>query len=208
MKLYLLPPSEGKQPWWAQNPMHRFFQLPIPTSLAKKATQKDLKCSGKRYEEAILLNKQLLHAPVMPAMQRYTGVLYTALCYATMTTQQQQWIDTHVLIISGMFGLVHPTDTIPNYKLPIETIWIRLYWYPRLTHTLLTYLQEHHITEIVDLLPWAYQRVIDWKLIEQAGIIHTIPTLTNDKKATHILKLLRWRWLRQQCLHIVQDNFS
>jgi cytoplasmic iron level regulating protein YaaA (DUF328/UPF0246 family) len=113
-----------------------------------------------------------------------------------------------VLIISGMFGLVHPTDMLPNYKLPIETAWIRAYWYPHLTHTLLTYIQEQQITEIVDLLPWAYQRVIDWRLIKQAGIIRTIPTLTDDRKATHIMKLLRWRWLREQCLYATQDNFS
>jgi hypothetical protein len=59
--------------------MHRYFQLPIPTALAKKATTKDLKCSGKRYEEALQLNTQLMNSPVMAAMERYTGVLYTAL---------------------------------------------------------------------------------------------------------------------------------
>lgn len=80
--------------------MSRFFDLPVPHEIVKNATPKDLKCTGKRYEEAMLLNQTIASSLVLPAMQRYTGVLYTALGYATMTSEQQQWIDKHVLILS------------------------------------------------------------------------------------------------------------
>ncbi|MBP6257346.1 peroxide stress protein YaaA [Patescibacteria group bacterium] len=80
--------------------MSRFFDLPVPYEILKNATAKDLKCTGKRYEEAMMVNQTIASSSVLPAMQRYTGVLYGALGYATMTAKQQQWIDEHVLILS------------------------------------------------------------------------------------------------------------
>lgn len=203
MKLYLLPPSEGKAAGWIDASMRHFFDLPIPYEMLKHATPKDLKCTGKRYEEAMLLNQTIEMSPVMPAIQRYTGVLYNALGYETLTTEQQYWIDEHVLIVSWLFGLLKPTDLIPNYKLPIESKWLRAYRLNQCTDTLLAYCQQNNVDEIVDLLPGSYQRMIDWKTIHKASIQHTIPDLSFAWTVTHMIKATRWAWLREQCVTII-----
>jgi cytoplasmic iron level regulating protein YaaA (DUF328/UPF0246 family) len=201
MKLYLLPPSEGKAPGWIDASMSRFFDLPVPYEILENATAKDLKCTGKRFEEAMMLNKSIDTSPVLPAMQRYTGVLYTAFGYATMTTEQQHWIDEHALILSWLFGLVKPTDLIANYKLPIETKWLRAYRLTHCTDVLIAYCQKNRVDEILDLLPWSYQRMIDRKMIQKAEIVHSIPDLSFAGKVTHMIKAIRWAWLREQCIH-------
>lgn len=201
MKLYLLPPAEGKKLWWVDEPMSRTFGFPLPLDIAGNATQKDLKCTWKRYEEARHMNQEVAWSPVMYAIERYTGVLYSALGYQSLQKNEQQRVANNVLIVSWMFWLLHPEDSIPNYKLPIWTSWLRAYWYPHLTAALITYMQENNITEIVDLLSWVYQRMIDRKTIHDIGIWHTIPHLTGVGTMTHSMKVLRGRWLREECLH-------
>lgn len=202
MKLYLLPPSEGKAWGWIDASMSCFFDLPVPYEVVKNATSKDLKCTGKRYEEAMMVNQTIASSPVFPAMQRYTGVLYNALGYATMTSEQQQWIDEHVLILSWMFWLVKPTDLIPNYKLPIETKWLRAYRLTQCTDALIAYCQKNEVDEIIDLLPGSYQRMIDWKTIHKSSIKHTIPDFSFAWKVTHMIKATRWAWLREESMRI------
>ena len=57
----------------------------------------------------------------MPAIQRYTGVMYKALAYHNFEEKQKKIFDSAVLIVSGMYGLMRPRDQIANYKLPIGT---------------------------------------------------------------------------------------
>ncbi len=70
--IYLLPPSEGKnakphpQPLSYQERGERLsFSFEKPRNIATHATQKDLKCQGKRYEEGIELNTSLCHSELV-----------------------------------------------------------------------------------------------------------------------------------------------
>jgi len=53
----------------------------------------------------------------MPALERYTGVLYEALDAPALTPQSRVFAGTHVLIHSALFGLVSASDLIPAYRL-------------------------------------------------------------------------------------------
>ncbi len=88
--IYLLPPSEGKNakphpqslPASAGRGENLSFSLKKPCEIAVNATQKDLKCQGSRYEEGIELNTSLCantQTEVLPAISRYSGVMYTAI---------------------------------------------------------------------------------------------------------------------------------
>lgn len=188
--------------------MLRTFVFSLPVDIACNATQKDLKCTGKRYEEARKMNMEVMKWPVMHAIERYTGVLYSSLGYQSLQKNEQQRVADKVLIVSWMFWLLHLEDCIPNYKLPIETLWVRNYWYPHVTTALITYMQENKFTEIVDLMSWVYQRMFNRKDIHHAGIVHTIPQFTLAGKTTHNMKVLRGKWLREQCLHESRTYFS
>ncbi len=62
-------------------------------------------------------NRELLTSPVLPALERYTGVLYDGLDAATLTLAQRAFAARHVAIGSALFGLLRADDPIPAYRL-------------------------------------------------------------------------------------------
>ena len=66
-------------------------------------------------------NARVLTAPTMPAVDRYTGVLYDALGAASLDSTARTWIGRHVLIHSAPLGPVGALDRIPTYRLGAAT---------------------------------------------------------------------------------------
>jgi cytoplasmic iron level regulating protein YaaA (DUF328/UPF0246 family) len=61
-------------------------------------------------------NRELLSAPADVAAEVYTGVLYDALGLPDL---HRRGITTdHVLIFSGLWGVLRPSDRIPHYRCP------------------------------------------------------------------------------------------
>lgn len=56
-------------------------------------------------------------APTMKAIERYDGVAYDYLAYATLSPLEQAYIDRNVIIFSNLFGPIGAGDCIPDYKL-------------------------------------------------------------------------------------------
>ena len=87
-------------------------------------------------------NKLLRQAPAGPAADVYTGVLYDALDLPTL--RQRGLILDHVLIFSGLWGVLRPGDRIPHYrcsagvKLPavgsVSTAWRKALREPLAAH--------------------------------------------------------------------------
>lgn len=70
--------------------------------------------------EARTANLTLATSPVLPAIERYTGVLYDHLGAASLDDAARARLDEEVVIVSGLWGLVRPTDPLPDYKLKID----------------------------------------------------------------------------------------
>jgi len=85
--IYLLPPSEGKNSGGSGRDEKVSFRFKKPLDIAKNATEKDLKCSGKRYEEGIELNSNIESSLKIAAIERYSGVMYNAIDYLGMNSQ-------------------------------------------------------------------------------------------------------------------------
>jgi cytoplasmic iron level regulating protein YaaA (DUF328/UPF0246 family) len=103
--LILLPPSEGKN-------------QPISKSrvnLDKLVFAKELIAIRGR-----LLKKTLASAPAARAMDVYTGVLYQALDWNSLTPAARARGEKSVLVVSAIFGVLRPSDLIPNYKAKIK----------------------------------------------------------------------------------------
>ncbi len=62
-------------------------------------------------------NRAITISAVMPALERYTGVLYEALDGATLTADAIEFARGRVAIHSALFGLVAAHDLIPAYRL-------------------------------------------------------------------------------------------
>jgi len=131
LPLILLPPSEGKAqggdgPPWIPGSMsidldeHRAAAL---IALAKAmrgsgaARAKLLDVKGHTLQSATAANRGARISPTRPAIERYTGVLYDALDHGSLTAPQRRRLDESVVIFSGLWGLVAPSDPIPDYKL-------------------------------------------------------------------------------------------
>lgn len=122
--LILLPPSETKTPGGTGKPLElaslSFPELnPARDSILADLTRLEpdqalpvLGISEKLRSEAVA-NTALLTAPTMPAVFRYSGVLYDAL---SATTLPRDAID-RLAIGSALFGVVHAWDEIPHYRL-------------------------------------------------------------------------------------------
>jgi cytoplasmic iron level regulating protein YaaA (DUF328/UPF0246 family) len=62
-------------------------------------------------------NAALWTAPTLPALDRYTGVLYDALSVGTMTAARRARADARLAVGSALFGLLRGSDRVPAYRL-------------------------------------------------------------------------------------------
>ena len=118
--LIVLPPSETKAPGGTDASMSLSFPSldAVRTSLIDVLTATDvdiqmreLKVSaGKRAEAEE--NLALRAAPVMPAIQRYTGVLYDALDAPSLPDEAL----ARLAVGSALFGVARAGDLIPRYR--------------------------------------------------------------------------------------------
>ena len=129
--IVLIPPSETKaeggdgvlDPAALGFPSLRGRRRTAQASL-KRVPLKDapgvLKLGARNAHEA-RWNRELTTGPVLPAIERYTGVLYDGLGAATLPPQARGWVDGHVVIASALFGLLRAGDRIPLYRLSGST---------------------------------------------------------------------------------------
>lgn len=131
---FLLPPSETKRSGGDGAPLdvtalslpelqkHRSAVVDALVALAsdEEAAARVLKLSVRQRGD-IEHNRSLRTAPTMPAVDRYTGVLFDALDAASLATASRRWLGAHVWIHSAPFGPVGALDGIPAYRLAAGT---------------------------------------------------------------------------------------
>ena len=87
---------------------------------------------GPRQASEVDRNRGLLEAPTMPAIDRYTGVLYDALDAATLDADARAFAHRTVVVHSALFGLVRALDPIPAYRLShdsrVPDVRLRRFW--------------------------------------------------------------------------------
>lgn len=186
----LLPPSEGKAPggdgpgWTAgtmvDRRLDRHRRTVLRVARASGATPR--------------------RAPTLPAMERYTGVLYGELQWATLGPAARRRGEQQVRTVSGLWGLVAPADPIPPYRLKMSASLAGLgrlatWWRPRLA-PVLAELTEGRI--VWDLLPIEHEAAVDWPGCTPARRV-TVRFLDGDGRiVSHWNKLLKGslvRWL-------------
>ncbi|MCW2961792.1 MAG: hypothetical protein JWM25_1896 [Thermoleophilia bacterium] len=170
--LILLPPSETKADGGAGAPLDldalgwqelsapraRVTKALVQLAARPKAASKALGLGPTQADE-LERNVQLLDAPTMPAIERYTGVLYDSLDIGSLEGDEGERARRRIAISSALFGLVRATDPIPAYRLSGGTKLPRIgglapVWKPRLV-PLLEQVAAREL--VVDLRSGAYQ---------------------------------------------------
>jgi cytoplasmic iron level regulating protein YaaA (DUF328/UPF0246 family) len=126
--LLLLPPSEGKAPGGTGRPLD-LPGLSFPGLTAARERVLDALVAAATTDPAGL--QKALGAPdgevekdaalrtsrTLPALRRYTGIVYEQLGYETLSSAGRRRANASVVVASALFGLVRPTDRIPAYRL-------------------------------------------------------------------------------------------
>ncbi|MFE3179030.1 peroxide stress protein YaaA [Amycolatopsis sp. NPDC059090] len=128
--LVLLPPSETKADGGKGAPLDldalSFPELnPVRAKLADALVElaADVPASlaalgiSARQADEVTRNAQLWTSPTMPALSRYTGVLYDALDVKSFTRAGLAKAQQRLAVTSSLFGVVAATDPIPAYRL-------------------------------------------------------------------------------------------
>lgn len=125
--IFLLPPSESKQAGGSSSQLDLSFssldqtrssiqKALIEVSKNPKAAALALKIGPKKLGE-LQVNLDLAKPKTLPAIYRYTGVLYDAVKINDLTKSQLSRVGKTVFIQSSLFGLISALDEIPNYRL-------------------------------------------------------------------------------------------
>lgn len=77
-------------------------------------------------------NRALRRSPLMPAIERYTGVLYDALAVESLDAESRAFAAKHLVIHSALFGLLRADDPVPAYRLSHDSrlpgLSLRRHW--------------------------------------------------------------------------------
>src|SRR3954447_1760239 len=130
MVLVLLPPSETKHPggdgpplalgtlsFPALDPLRKELLDELVELAADVAACRAALGLSPRQDEEVARNAALWTSPTLPALRRYTGVLYDALDARSLRGAAAARARSRLVIGSALFGLVRATDPVPAYRL-------------------------------------------------------------------------------------------
>lgn len=130
-QLILIPPSEGKAtggtgaPWepgsMAVDLDDRRVEViaALRRAMRGRVAERErlLGVGGSTLAAATRADREVRASPTLPAIERYTGVLYGELDAGGLPAAARRRLDAGVLVVSGLWGLVAPQDPLPEYRL-------------------------------------------------------------------------------------------
>lgn len=202
----LLAPSETKKTGGERSfdPSTLLFEALLPyrtkllhtyTNVLQKGDIPTLsKMFGLKKEADILAHKKdIIHELTMKAIQRYTGVAFDYLGYEALDDKTQQYIDSHVILFSNLFGPIRASDLIPEYKLKqgeaVGDIKTEKFYNEHAAQLMEAYLAED---EILDLRAGFYD-----KFYKPTKPYTTLKFIKEGKVVSHWAKAYRGIVLRE-----------
>ncbi|GAA4662071.1 peroxide stress protein YaaA [Amycolatopsis dongchuanensis] len=199
--LVLLPPSETKAPggdgpplqldelsYPELNPVRRKLADALVDLAADVPASLDALGLSPRQEDEVARNAALWSSPTLPALERYTGVLYDALDIGGFTKAQLAKAQRRLAVASALFGIARGDDRIPAYRLSGGTSLpslgaLRTLWRPAL-EPVLAGLDEL----VVDLRSGAYAA-----LARIPGAVSVRVMTSSGKTISHFNKAYKGR---------------
>ncbi len=133
--LILLPPSETKRDGGIPGSVLDLDALSFPSLTKPRRTAlaelRKLSSSvavatkalglGPKQRFELDRNRVIRSSPMLPAIERYTGVLYDAIGVETLNATARSFLAANVIIHSALFGLIRADDPIPAYRFSHDT---------------------------------------------------------------------------------------
>lgn len=143
---FLLPPSETKRDGGAgaaldlsalSFPVLHDARRAVLTALERLSADdavavRALKLGAKAAPAEVARNRAVRTSATMPAIERYTGVLYDALDVGSWGADARARASDHLIVHSALFGLVAADDLVPAYRLSHDSrvpgLVLRSHW--------------------------------------------------------------------------------
>lgn len=143
--LLILPPSETKRDggeagaldlwqlgYWALTPQRKQVVTALTALSRNVAASSAALGLGPTQRFEIDRNRALMTSPLLPALDRYTGVIYDALDAESLGTAARTFAYEHLVIGSALFGVLRANDGIPAYRLShnsrLPGLSLRAHW--------------------------------------------------------------------------------
>ena len=110
------------------------------------------------------------------AIEAYTGVVFKALDYTSLSDEAKGRCINKVRIISSLYGWLRPDDIVKTYRLdfttrleegPSAARTMNTFWRTEVSKCLVKALQSQDCNSILNLLPADAAKCIDWKTVKR-----------------------------------------
>lgn len=210
--LVLVPPSEGKAPGGTRGRLPDGFakalgehRASVATHLGEAAASLDTAHAKKLFGATGFLLDRALEcaaavadgtAPLLPAHERFTGVVWGSLDPRTLDDEQRRAI----LVPNGLYGLVRGTDGIADFRLTMSARLegvgtLSRFWRGPVTAQVGRLARS---ATVVDLLPAEHRAAVDGRRCAMAGEYVTVDFVRGDGHgaAGHVAKAVKGAFAR------------
>ena len=155
----------------------------------------------KKFSDCKPYMQDIFDSPLLSAIERYQGVAYDYLEYATLDEKAQEYLKQNTIIFSNLYGPLLGGDTIANYKVKqgnnIGNIVPDKFYKERFSYQLDLFLAKD---EVLDLRAGYYD-----KFYKSNKEYTTLKFLKNGKTVSHWAKAYRGIVLRELAKHNISS---
>ena len=140
--------------------------------------------------------------PVHKAMDAYTGYMFKMMDKKSLDKPALNYIESHLMIVSGLYGLVRMTDIIGHYRLPMGVsidIPLSNYWKPYLIRPLKN-------EWVLDLMSQEYRDAFDMNALDHVTIDFVEIINKKEKRSAMTLKKLRGLMVRACAVYKISEK--
>ncbi len=123
-----------------------------------------------------------------PALLAFDGDVYRGLQAATMSTADLNWAQRHLVVLSGLYGLLRPLDLLQAYRLEMGTSLanpkgkdLYAYWGDTLARWLDERAADERSPVIVNLASQEYFRAVDRESLQARVVDCVFEDWSNDR---------------------------
>lgn len=148
------------------------------------------------------------------ALEAFTGVVFKALRYSSLTPVEKERANRSIYIVSSLYGLLRGDDIVKPYRLDYTTHIAPTgesmagYWKHLVTPILLDSMRDNEESELLDLMPADAAKCFDWRMIKRSVRVLKVEFRSiadgGSLRSPHatLLKTLRGRLLR----HLIEND--
>ncbi len=182
MLLFLLSPAKKldekrEAPFKGERSPHFLDQSVELIDILNKLSPADLESLMKISDNLALLNAErfsnfsvpFTHENAKEALFLFNGDAYEALSAYDLSKTEIDYLEKHLIMLSGLYGAIHPLDLIAPYRLEMGTPLkntrgknLYEFWGSKVTNYLNDIIQKNGITTVVNLASNEYSSVVQF----------------------------------------------